>query len=240
VATYVDPRAQAAFYRQNKLGSILSGEGIHPDVAIGGATADDDDNQDYRDTFFQNALQGTSQASSNQTALYAQAVQKKAQEAEEARQKKYMEQQLAKIAKAAASNVPTYTGSSGSAGKGLSNSSKTLVGKYELTPAASAAYNSLAAAYKKAGFGNLSVISGGRTYAEQQRLYQMYLNGTGNLAAKPGTSVHESGRAVDFGGAAHGYGAAHNWLVANAGKYGWVWTGKNFSQVEPWHFEFTG
>ena len=36
-----------------------------------------------------------------------------------------------------------------------------------------------------------------RTYAQQQELYAMYLNGTGNLAAVPGTSNHGWGTAVD-------------------------------------------
>ncbi|MDO5296321.1 MAG: D-alanyl-D-alanine carboxypeptidase family protein [bacterium] len=41
------------------------------------------------------------------------------------------------------------------------------------------------------------ITSGFRTYEEQAKLYQMYLNGTGNLAAKPGTSRHETGNAAD-------------------------------------------
>lgn len=44
---------------------------------------------------------------------------------------------------------------------------------------------------------NINVVSGGRTRAEQQFLYDLYLAGKGNLAAKPGTSRHETGRAVD-------------------------------------------
>jgi hypothetical protein len=36
-----------------------------------------------------------------------------------------------------------------------------------------------------------------RTYEQQQELYQMYLDGTGNLAAVPGTSNHGWGTAVD-------------------------------------------
>ena len=40
------------------------------------------------------------------------------------------------------------------------------------------------------------ITSGFRTYAEQARLYQRYLNG-GPLAAAPGTSSHERGQAVD-------------------------------------------
>jgi D-alanyl-D-alanine carboxypeptidase len=43
----------------------------------------------------------------------------------------------------------------------------------------------------------LNVLSGNRTRAEQEELYQRFLNGTGNLAAPPGTSRHESGRAAD-------------------------------------------
>lgn len=43
----------------------------------------------------------------------------------------------------------------------------------------------------------IEVISGLRTHAEQAALYQKYLNGTGNLAARPGTSRHESGDAAD-------------------------------------------
>lgn len=43
----------------------------------------------------------------------------------------------------------------------------------------------------------VEVKSGARSHAEQQVLYEKYLNGTGNLAAVPGTSRHESGRAAD-------------------------------------------
>jgi hypothetical protein len=43
----------------------------------------------------------------------------------------------------------------------------------------------------------VSVTSGHRSREEQEVLYQKYLDGTGNLAAKPGTSDHESGNAAD-------------------------------------------
>lgn len=43
----------------------------------------------------------------------------------------------------------------------------------------------------------LEVISGLRTHEEQQALYAEYLSGTGNLAAVPGSSRHETGRAAD-------------------------------------------
>ena len=52
--------------------------------------------------------------------------------------------------------------------------------------------------FNEAAGGRFSVLSGLRTRAEQAVLYQRYLNGTGNLAARPGTSRHESGNAADL------------------------------------------
>lgn len=43
----------------------------------------------------------------------------------------------------------------------------------------------------------ITITSGYRTYAEQQALYNAWKAGRGNIAAKPGTSMHESGLAVD-------------------------------------------
>ncbi len=43
----------------------------------------------------------------------------------------------------------------------------------------------------------IEVISGWRTRHEQEGLYQSFLSGVGNLAAVPGTSNHETGRAAD-------------------------------------------
>jgi len=53
------------------------------------------------------------------------------------------------------------------------------------------------AALAKAHNKKLIFYSGFRTRAKQQELYNMYLDGTGNLAAKPGTGWHEFGAAVD-------------------------------------------
>lgn len=73
--------------------------------------------------------------------------------------------------------------------------------------------------------GRVTVVSGYRTRQEQAALYQKYLNGTGNLAAKPGHSAHEHGLAVDFGGDLD--------LAAQlAAKYGLI----NSVPGEPWHF----
>lgn len=114
-------------------------------------------------------------------------------------------------------------------------------GIHGLTPQAGAALQRLNAAYRQRFGTDLTVNSGGRSRAEQARAYANYLAGRGNLAAPPGHSVHESGRAVDFGGPIQNAGSIqHIWLQQNAHKFGWLWTGKNFSQFEPWHWEFHG
>jgi len=45
--------------------------------------------------------------------------------------------------------------------------------------------------------GRVLIVSGRRSYAEQQALWEAYLAG-GNLAARPGTSNHERGMAADL------------------------------------------
>lgn len=114
-------------------------------------------------------------------------------------------------------------------------------GRNGLTPQAGAALDRLNAAYRQRFGTDIPIASGGRSRENQAYLYALYRAGKGNLAAPPGSSVHESGRAVDFGGAAHNRGTPQNtWLKQNAGQFGWLWTGKNFSQVEDWHFEYQG
>lgn len=61
----------------------------------------------------------------------------------------------------------------------------------------------LALAAHRAGYGpggskgKVYVSSSYRPRAEQQRLYDLYLAGRGPLAARPGTSAHERGLAID-------------------------------------------
>jgi lysozyme family protein len=95
------------------------------------------------------------------------------------------------------------------------------------------AFKAMQQAARAAGV-NLSATSGFRTHAQQQALYQKYLNGTGNLAAKPGYSNHQNGISMDVGGI-NGYGtAAYSWMKANAGKYGFV----NDVAGEFWHWTY--
>lgn len=77
--------------------------------------------------------------------------------------------------------------------------------------------------------GKVTISSGRRTRDEQQRLYDLYKSGKGNLAARPGTSKHEDGDAVDFGGDLELAGQL-------AKKYGLVASVPG----EPWHFTLGG
>jgi LAS superfamily LD-carboxypeptidase LdcB len=94
-------------------------------------------------------------------------------------------------------------------------------------------FKAMQAAAAKAGI-HLTATSGFRTMEQQKVLYQKYLNGTGNLAAKPGYSNHQNGISMDIGGIG-GYGTkAYNWLKANASNYGY----KNDVGGEPWHWTY--
>lgn len=96
-------------------------------------------------------------------------------------------------------------------------------------------FKAMQAAAAKAGI-KLTATSGFRTMEQQKVLYQKYLNGTGNLAAKPGYSNHQGGVSMDIGGV-NGYNTkAYNWLKSNAAKYGF----KNDVSTEYWHFTFKG
>lgn len=89
----------------------------------------------------------------------------------------------------------------------------------------------------------VGLAAAGRTRAEQQVLYDLWRAGKGNLAAKPGTSLHESGLAIDV----TRNSALQRWMVAGgsttavkageklrAHDYGWYRTVPS----EPWHFRY--
>lgn len=123
--------------------------------------------------------------------------------------------------------------------------------RVEVTVAA--AFQKLRAAFK-AKFGlDLLVSSGTRTRAEQQRLYDGWVKRLPgyNLAAPPGYSNHEESgprgpRALDVRDSGSDWGVTRagtpraKWLKSNAPKYGFDPAGYRFSQVEPWHIEYTG
>jgi hypothetical protein len=79
----------------------------------------------------------------------------------------------------------------------------------------------------------LAIYSGFRTPIEQEYFYRCYktcaCNGC-SPAAKPGRSNHQSGAALDIAMIP----GAHDWLVANANRFGFVPTVPR----EPWHWEY--
>jgi len=115
------------------------------------------------------------------------------------------------------------------------------VGQPYLRPDAAAAYNDFSAAFRSKFGKSLSITEAYRDLARQQALWEAYQNGTGNLAAKPGTSVHGWALACDFGSNVNNAGSAEKvWANANGPKFGWQPKGDGFSSPEPWHFEYDG
>jgi hypothetical protein len=83
---------------------------------------------------------------------------------------------------------------------------------------------------------NIQVVSGFRTMAQQQYLYNCYITcscNNCNLAAEPGYSNHQSGHALDLNTSA---GGVYAWLDAHAGAYGFTRTVPS----EAWHWEWWG
>lgn len=99
-------------------------------------------------------------------------------------------------------------------------------------------------AHAKSVFGvDIPIKSAWRSNARQAVLYAAWvarLPGA-NLALPPGRSTHNKGTGIDVAGRFALRGTKeHDWLVANGPTFGVHWTGRNFSQVEPWHFDYLG
>jgi LAS superfamily LD-carboxypeptidase LdcB len=77
----------------------------------------------------------------------------------------------------------------------------------------------------------IKVVSGFRSYSEQDYLYRLYLQGRGNLAARPGYSNHQDGHALDLNTAAPG---VYSWLSRHGRSYGFIRTVPS----EDWHWEY--
>jgi len=111
---------------------------------------------------------------------------------------------------------------------------------HHLRADAAFAFNRMSQRYD-AVFGQpICVTDSYRTYEQQVELYAR----KPNLAARPGTSNHGWGTAVDLCGGIESFGTAqHDWLVQNAPLFGWFhpsWAEPGGSRPEPWHFEYGG
>lgn len=95
------------------------------------------------------------------------------------------------------------------------------------------AFGSALARMIAAAPGAITITSGRRTRAQQQKHYNDYLAGKGPLAAKPGTSKHESGFAADLHFASP---AVEKWAHDNAARFGLAFPVSG----ESWHVELAG
>lgn len=83
---------------------------------------------------------------------------------------------------------------------------------------------------RQAGMPAGGITDAGRTNAEQWDLWRAYLAGKLKAtAAYPGTSKHETGRALDL------TGAALAWARAYGRDFGWI---PDLVPHEPWHLEY--
>ena len=118
----------------------------------------------------------------------------------------------------------------GVAGNGnLPPSQLTVVPPGRLEKNAAKAWN---AGPGKAGCKLLGPNSGYRPYSQQVYYWNLYTSGRGNLAARPGTSNHGWGRAVDLAAP-----WMRSWIDRNGARYGWKKT-EAFS--EWWHVNYVG
>lgn len=93
------------------------------------------------------------------------------------------------------------------------------------------AFRAMERAAARAGIG-LVIMSGFRTQEKQVELYNDWRFGSGNLAAKPGWSNHQSGRALDL---ILDRGVLE-WLDRHARRFGF----RRTIRKEPWHWEYVG
>jgi hypothetical protein len=138
----------------------------------------------------------------------------------------------------AASAGPYPAGPWGGYADGFIPSSQlcSITGGGRLRPDAAVAFDKMSQAYKRVFGTNICVSDSYRSYTEQVRLFRQ----RPSLAAVPGTSNHGWGLALDLGcGVQSSRSSQYRWMVANAGRFGWVhpaWAVHD--PFEPWHWEF--
>ena len=127
-------------------------------------------------------------------------------------------------------------------------------GSGSLHPTAAAAFVAMVDAARAEGI-NLRSVSPYRSYGTQNSLYNSYVRSMGRTAAdrtsaRPGSSEHQTGLAVDINTAdssAHFENTPeYAWLLENCWKYGFIIRyrqGKEYItgyEFEPWHYRYVG
>lgn len=115
----------------------------------------------------------------------------------------------------------------------LSSSVLASIGNgYYLERGAASAFNVMSQAAVRKWGRPIRVIAGYRTYSRQVYFWNLYLSGRGNLAARPGSSNHGWGLAVDLAS------QWDRWAVDQIGRtYGWskAWSD---APSEWWHIKY--
>ena len=122
----------------------------------------------------------------------------------------------------------------------------------EIRKEAYSALNEMAQAALNDGI-RLLVSSAYRSYSYQENLFNHYVNVDGleeaeRESARPGTSQHQLGTAVDFGSISDDFDKTQmgQWIYKNAADYGWSLSfPKGYEDVtgyrwECWHFRYIG
>lgn len=114
------------------------------------------------------------------------------------------------------------------------------VGSQRLRCDAAEAFKLMSASYQQAFGTPICVTDSYRSFQAQAVLYAQ----KPGIAAIPGTSVHGWALAIDACGGIQSFGTAqYNWMLANAGKFGWLhptWADPGNGREEPWHWEYAG
>ena len=100
----------------------------------------------------------------------------------------------------------------------------------ELEARTARAFRDMAKAARKNDV-DIAIRSGFRSHDEQKELYARFRRGWGNLAARPGYSNHQSGKAVDIYIVDY---KVYEWLKKHAAKFGFRKTVRR----EAWHWEY--
>ncbi len=105
----------------------------------------------------------------------------------------------------------------------------------KLTEAMAGPYFDMVTEAGKAGV-TIAINSGFRTFAAQKHLFDNFKAGVPgfNLAAKPGSSNHQNGTALDIPVGGGPGNPVYDWLAAHATGFGFIRTVKS----ELWHWEF--
>ena len=110
------------------------------------------------------------------------------------------------------------------------------MGNHKLRTDAAVSFAKMNAAFKKDTGKDIAVTDSYRSLESQVSVAAR----KPGFAARPGTSNHGWGLALDLGaGTQNGTGEQYEWLVANAEKFGWEntdWAKRN--SYELWHWEY--